>query len=50
MASWRATSHAEWEDFSRMKLSQGGDLRKYYPVSNEGREEYEEWLAQQKDD
>ena len=44
----KATSHAEWEDFSRMKLSQGGDLRKYYPLSDEGRVEYEEWLEQQK--
>ena len=44
----KASSHAEWEDFSRMKLLQGGDLRKYYPLSDEGRVEYEEWLEQQK--
>ena len=43
----KASSHAEWEDFSRMKLLQGGDLRKYYPLSDEGRAEYEEWLEEQ---
>ena len=37
------SEHAEWEDFSRMKLAQGGDLRKYYPLSDEARTEYEEW-------
>jgi regulator of RNase E activity RraA len=26
------SSHAEWEEFSRLRLSQGGDLRKYYPL------------------
>lgn len=35
--------HAEWEEFTRIKLSQGGDLRTYYPLSEEGRAEYEEW-------
>jgi regulator of RNase E activity RraA len=39
----KAGEHAEWEVFSRMKLSQGGDLRKYYPLSDEARLEYEEW-------
>lgn len=43
----KASEHAEWEDFSRMKLSQGGHLRKYYPLSEEGRKEYEAWRAQQ---
>ena len=43
----KATSHAEWEDFSRMRLSEGGDLRKYYPLSEEGRAEYEEWRKAQ---
>jgi regulator of RNase E activity RraA len=38
-----ANEHAEWEDFSRMKLSEGGDLRRYYPLSEEARQEYEEW-------
>jgi hypothetical protein len=29
-----------------MKLAQGGDLRKYYPLSDEARAEYEAWEAQ----
>ena len=39
----KAKVHADWEDFSRMKLAQGGDLRKYYPLSEEARAEYEAW-------
>ena len=39
----RASEHAEWEEFSRMRLSQGGDLRRYYPLSEEARPEYELW-------
>ena len=30
-----------------MKLAQGGDLRKYYPLSDEARTEYEEWRKTQ---
>jgi len=30
-----ASAHAKWEDFSRMRLAQGGDLRTYYPLSHE---------------
>ena len=43
----KATEHAEWEDFSRMKLAEGGDLRKYYPLTDEARAEYEEWRKEQ---
>jgi len=43
----RATHHAEWEEFSRMKLLQGGELSRYYPLSDEARPEYEEWLKSQ---
>jgi len=43
----KASAHAEWEDFSRMRLSQGGDLRKYYPLSAEARAEYEAWRQAQ---
>jgi regulator of RNase E activity RraA len=43
----KASEHAEWEDFSRMKLAEGGDLRKYYPLSAEGQVEYEAWKKQQ---
>jgi len=42
-----ASEHAEWEEFSRMRLEQGGDMRRYYPLSDEARPEYEEWLATQ---
>jgi regulator of RNase E activity RraA len=39
----KASEHHEWEDFSRLRLSEGGDLRKYYPLSEEAWAEYEEW-------
>lgn len=38
-----ASRHAEWEDFSRQRLSEGGDLRVYYPLSEAARAEYEAW-------
>ncbi len=43
----KASEHAEWEDFSRLQLSEGGDLRKYYPLSDEARIEYEVWRKAQ---
>ncbi|MFC1525998.1 ribonuclease activity regulator RraA [Candidatus Latescibacterota bacterium] len=43
----KASEHAEWEDFSRQRLLEGGDLRKYYPLSDEGRVEYEAWQKEQ---
>ena len=43
----RAGEHAEWEEFSRMRLAEGGDLRKYYPLSEEARDEYEAWRREQ---
>jgi regulator of RNase E activity RraA len=43
----KAGEHAEWEEFSRLRLSQGGDLRKYYPLSEEARGEYEAWRKAQ---
>lgn len=39
----RAQTHAEWEDFSRLRLMQGGELRRYYPLHQDARAEYEEW-------
>jgi regulator of RNase E activity RraA len=39
--------HEEWEVFSRIRLLEGGALRKYYPLSDEGWEEYQEWKKQQ---
>ncbi|WP_293856104.1 ribonuclease activity regulator RraA [uncultured Alsobacter sp.] len=38
-----ANKHHEWEDFSREMLSQGGDLRRYYPLHDDARGEYEAW-------
>lgn len=43
----KATEHSEWEDFTRMRLAQGGHLRKYYPLTEEARAEYEAWLKTQ---
>ncbi len=43
----KATEHVEWEEFSRLKLSEGGDLRKYYPLSDEAHREYETWRRAQ---
>jgi regulator of RNase E activity RraA len=40
-----AADHAEWEEFSRLRLSEGGDLRRYYPLAEEARPEYEAWRA-----
>jgi len=42
-----ASEHAEWESFSRLRLSQGGDLRTYYPLSEAARPEYERWRSAQ---
>jgi regulator of RNase E activity RraA len=41
----RASEHRDWEEFSRIRLAEGGDLRKYYPLSEEARLEYEAWRA-----
>ena len=43
----KASVHHEWEEFSKMKLAQGGDLRKYYPLRADAQAEYEEWKKQQ---
>ena len=34
-------------DYYWNKLSEGGDLRKYYPLSDEARPEYEAWRRAQ---
>jgi regulator of RNase E activity RraA len=39
----RASEHAEWEEFSRERLAEGGDLRRYYPLTDDARPEYEAW-------
>jgi regulator of RNase E activity RraA len=43
----KASEHHEWEEFTRLRLSQGGDLRKYYPLTEEARAEYEVWKKAQ---
>lgn len=40
-----ANHHVEWEEFSRLRLAQGGELRRYYPLSPEAWPEYEAWKA-----
>ncbi len=40
-----AHKHHEWEDFSKERLMAGGDLRRYYPLHDDARPEYEAWLA-----
>ncbi|MGP4014416.1 ribonuclease activity regulator RraA [Saccharopolyspora sp. 5N708] len=42
--------HEEWEEFSRLKLAEGGALKKYYPLSEQGWAEYEAWRAAQADE
>lgn len=37
----------DWEQFTRIRLSEGGELRKYYPLSDEARVEYEAWRKTQ---
>lgn len=43
----KAGEHVEWEEFSRLRLLEGGDLRKYYPLSDEAQAEYEAWRKEQ---
>lgn len=38
-----ATKHHEWEEFSRERLFEGGDLRRYYPLHPDAEAEYQEW-------
>ncbi len=42
-----AGKHAEWEEFTRVRLSQGGDLRKYYPLRADAEAEYLAWKEAQ---
>ncbi|MCL5995226.1 MAG: ribonuclease activity regulator RraA [Chloroflexi bacterium] len=43
----KASEHHEWEEFSRLRLSEGGDLRKYYPLSEAAQAEYQAWRKTQ---
>ncbi len=42
-----ASTKSAWEVFTRMKLEQGGELRKYYPLNEEAQGEYEAWKKEQ---
>jgi regulator of RNase E activity RraA len=44
-----ASKHHEWEAFSKQRLMEGGDLRRYYPLSDDARPEYEAWLKEHAD-
>lgn len=35
----------EWDDFTREQLLNGGDLRRYYPLCDDARPEYEAWKS-----
>jgi hypothetical protein len=35
--------HHDWEEFSRMKLMEGGSLQRYYTLQEDSPAEYEEW-------
>ena len=39
----QAAKHHEWEEFSRERLFDGGELRRYYPLSPDAQPEYEAW-------
>jgi regulator of RNase E activity RraA len=41
-------AHEDWEEFSRLRLSEGGSIATYYPLSEEGEREYKQWRAAQK--
>ncbi len=40
-----ASKHNEWEEFSRGRLFEGGDLRRYYPLHKDAEPEFQEWLS-----
>jgi regulator of RNase E activity RraA len=43
----KASEHHEWEHFSRQRLFEGGELKRYYPLSQDARPEFEAWLLVQ---
>jgi regulator of RNase E activity RraA len=43
----QASEHYEWESFSRQRLFEGGELRRYYPLSDAARPEFEAWQKAQ---
>lgn len=43
----KALAHEDWEAFSRARLAEGGSIWRYYPLSEEGRNEYAAWKQHQ---
>lgn len=41
----RGSNKGAWEEFTRLRLRQGGDIRRYYPLDEQAKIEYEAWLA-----
>ena len=39
----KSSEHHDWEEFSRVRLMEGGPLQRYYPLHDDARPEYEEW-------
>lgn len=37
------SAHEDWEEFSRLKLAEGGSIRRYYPLDEQGEAEYAAW-------
>lgn len=42
----KGSAWQEWDEFTRERLLAGGELRRYYPLSDEARPEYEAWKAE----
>ena len=38
-----ASEHHEWEEFSKIKLLEGGALQRYYPLHADAQSEYDAW-------
>jgi regulator of RNase E activity RraA len=43
----RASEKRDWEEFTRLKLQQGGDIRNFYPLDAQAQEEYHRWRTEQ---
>lgn len=42
----RGSNKRAWEEFTRLKLREGQDIRKYYPLNDEAQAEYDAWRAE----
>ena len=42
----KGSAHHEWEEFSKIRLLEGGALQRYYPLHDDARDEYAQWRAQ----